>query len=69
MSDEEMEANKAQAIEEFRHCVVQWINAECGQKSGRRHALEMAAAECQLLGIDPGTIEPTADDLAKVTRH
>ena len=52
-----------QAVDEFRRQVEKLIRAADNglheDIPGIRYALEMAAAECELLGIDPSTITST----------
>ncbi len=52
------EQDKQSAIKEFRHAATKFVP---DPNKGTRYALDMAAAECQLLGIDPSTIEPEAE--------
>lgn len=46
------------AIEEFCYAVRNLINADEESIVGCRYALEMAVAECQILGLDPSLILP-----------
>lgn len=49
------EDDKKQAIKEFRSAATAHVRSP---STGTRYTLDMAAAECQLLGIDPSEIEP-----------
>jgi hypothetical protein len=47
------------AIEEFRYCVARLLEAQdASSAEGCRYAVQMAALECQLLGVDPSRIGP-----------
>ena len=48
-----MTSEQEQAVEGFRHAAREYSANPC---AGTRYALEMAAAECQLLGLDPSRI-------------
>ncbi len=54
------------AIEEYRYCRHDYLSAQDMAApppilAGKRYALEMAVAECELLGIDMGAIEEVRD--------
>lgn len=52
-------SDKEEAMSEFRHAAGRY----CEEPSaGTRYALEMAAEECRLLGLDPERITPTGYD-------
>ncbi|MEM9067131.1 MAG: hypothetical protein AAGE52_01455 [Myxococcota bacterium] len=63
MRAEDMTEEQFAAVQEFRH----WALALVGRPTdaGVRYALEMAAAEVQLLGLDPSKITPEGYDDAR----
>jgi len=61
--------DRAAALAEFRRCAFAYIVAKPGtEKAGRRYALEMAAAELGLLGLDPERVTPEGYDDAEPAR-
>ena len=54
-----MTQEQEDAIDEFRQCANMYLKSLSREElSGTRYALEMAAAECGILGVDPGKITP-----------
>lgn len=54
-----VEDDQERALEEFRYAASRYCEAP---STGTRYALEMAAEECRLLGLDPERITPTGYD-------
>ena len=52
-----MTTEKTDALRRFREAAAAYVEAP---STGARYALEMAAEECRLLGLDPERITPCA---------